>query len=123
MRAAALLIAAVSLAACAACAACGGPQAPSKAPPPGYSGSVPSPEAQGRIQDAVGRPVPVGVAGVTEEGWVLVDFGVVPSDGAPGGKGPVVRIRKGDRFRDLFVPDDAAVDRLLAEIGKAPAAK
>ena len=118
--AAALLIAAVSLA---ACAACGEPQAPSKAPPPGYSGSVPSPEAQGRIQEVVGRPVPVGVAGVTEEGWVLVDFGVVPSDAAPGGKGPVVRIRKGSEFREFFVPDDAAVDRLVSEIAKAPAAK
>jgi hypothetical protein len=118
--AAALLIAAVSLA---ACAACGEPEAQSKAPPPGYSGSVPSPEAQGRIQEAVGRPVPVGFEGVTEEGWVLVDFGVVPSDAAPGGKGPVVRIRKGEKFREIFVPDDAAVDRLVAAIAKGSAAR
>ena len=118
--AAALLIATIALT---ACAACGEPEAKSKAPPPGYSGSVPSPEAQGRLQEVIGREVPVGVAGVTEEGWVLVDFSVVPSEAAPGGKGPVVRFRKGPQFRDYFVPDDAAVDRLVAEIKKAPAAK
>ena len=110
MRAAApLLFAALFLAAC-ACS-----PSPSPSPDsvrPGYSGSVPSPEAQERFAGVLGKEVPVGTAGVAEPGWTFVDFSVVPSDAAPGGKGPVVRVRRGSEFRDVFVPDDAALDAL-----------
>ena len=113
MRAAPLLIAALALAACTGSP----PTAPAPDPGrPGYSGSVPSPEAQDRLQAVVGKEIPVGTAGVTETGWTVVDFSVVPSDAAPGGKGPVVRIRKGSAFRDVFVPDDAALDALTNSV-------
>ena len=118
MRAAALLIAAIGLAACAEPA-----PAPAPSPPPGFGGSVPSGPAQGRIDALRDRPVPLGVMGVTEEGWTVVGFAVVPSDATPGWQGPVVRIRKGAESRDLHLQDDAAVDRFVAQIEGAPAKK
>jgi hypothetical protein len=125
MRLAALLLAAACLTACSgSCCTGSAPDTPAPSPDavrPGYSGSVPSPEAQDRITAVLGKEIPVGTVGVTEAGWKVVDFGVVPSDAAPGGKGPVVRIRKGSAFRDVFVPDDAAVDALVRAVDPSAA--
>ena len=106
--------------------ACTGPEpaVPDRSGPrPGYSDSVPSPEAQGRLRALWGKPVPVGVAGATEPGWTFSGFSVVPNEVAPGGKGPIVSMLRDGKMRHFFVPDDAAVDALIAEVARATAAR
>jgi hypothetical protein len=92
-------------------------------PRPGYSGPCPSPAAQGRLRALDGKPVPVGVGGVTEPGWVFGGFSVVPSKAAPGGKGPIVTLFRDGARRDLHLPDDAAVDALVRAFEEAAAGR
>ena len=79
-------------------------------PPPGpYAGPKPSVAAQHELGSITGSSVTFTKGPLAGDAWVVEGFWIIDNDVSRGGRGPVLRVRRGGRVEHIPVENDADV--------------